>query len=180
MVLAATPLTGAQRRYVVIDNGVGAFIVNFIFGIAGGWLVFRSYSDVPLWGRSSIVADTIGTCLLLPLITCVIVTALARYQIRSGKLVSLLGGTAFDRFPANSFWFGLLVGSLSIIFFIPLILLALRFAGIEKMHFHHFLFFKAGFAGLLAACVTPFLALRAISLEGRIANAIATASTSSS
>jgi hypothetical protein len=109
-----------------------------------------------------------------------IVTALARSQIRSGKLVSLLGGTAFDRFPASSFLFGLLVGSLSIILFIPLILLALRVAGIERMQFHHFLFFKAGFAGLLAAGVTPFLALRAISLEGRLANGMQTASTSTS
>ncbi|HEY6394141.1 MAG TPA: hypothetical protein VIX12_01915 [Candidatus Binataceae bacterium] len=162
------PLTQAQRRYLLVDNGVGAFIINFIIAGVMGWLIFRNSTQVPLWGRSSIAGDTIGTSILLPLITCLIVTPIARSQIRAGRLVSLRGGRASNWFPRNTFLRGLLIGALSLLALMPITLLGLRVAGVDSMSLRHFLLFKTVFAALEAALVTPFLALLAISSDDLI------------
>jgi hypothetical protein len=65
-------LTPAQRRFVLLDDGVGAFVVNLLLNGAIAWLLFRKATHVPMWGQSSIADDTIVTAFLLPAITCLI------------------------------------------------------------------------------------------------------------
>jgi hypothetical protein len=71
-------LTPAQRRFVLLDNGVGAFVVNLMINGVIAWLLFRKATRVPMWGQSSIAGDTIATAFLLPAITCLIVTWISR------------------------------------------------------------------------------------------------------
>jgi hypothetical protein len=44
-------LTPAQRRFVLLDNGVGAFVVNLLLNGAIAWLLFRKVTHVPMWGQ---------------------------------------------------------------------------------------------------------------------------------
>src|SRR5260370_7320498 len=83
---SATP---AQRRYMLLDNGVGPFVINFLINAVIAWLLFRHATHVPLWGQSSIAGDTIATSFLLPLITCLIVTPIAPGRGRSALLPQL-------------------------------------------------------------------------------------------
>ena len=74
-------MSPAQRRYLVVEQGVGAAVFNFVLNAVIAWLMFRRQDVVPLWGQQSIAGDTIGTSLLLPLITCLVVTRLARGHV---------------------------------------------------------------------------------------------------
>src|SRR5262249_35640990 len=84
-----TRMSPAHRRYLLLEQGIGAGVVNFLINALIARLSFRGQARVPLWGQQSIAGDTIATCLLLPLITCLIVTAVARRQMRSGRLAAL-------------------------------------------------------------------------------------------
>src|SRR5205823_4376911 len=85
----SAPMPPAVRRYLLLEQGVGAAVFNFVLNAAIAWAMFRSVDVVPLWGQQSIMGDTIGTCFLLPLLTCLIVTRLVRGHMRAGKVASL-------------------------------------------------------------------------------------------
>ncbi len=66
-------MSRAQRRYLLFEQGVGAAVFNFLLNAAIAWLIFRGADVVPLWGQQSIAGDTIGTSVILPFLTCLIV-----------------------------------------------------------------------------------------------------------
>ncbi len=155
-------LTPAQRRFLFLDNGVGPFVANLLINGVIAWLLFRNATQVPLWGQSSIAGDTIATSFLLPAITCLIVTPIARGRVRSGQLPPVVD--AFWRWiPRNMAWRAVLVGLICLLALTPLTLLAFGALGIGELTPWHFIYFKAIFAAIEGALVTPFLALWAIS-----------------
>src|SRR5436190_1052786 len=84
-----SPVSPAQRRYLLLEQGVGAAGFNFLLNAAIAWLMFRGADAVPLWGQQSIAGDTIGTSIILPFLTCLIATRLVRGHVRSGKVAPL-------------------------------------------------------------------------------------------
>jgi hypothetical protein len=159
-------MSSEQRRYLLLEHGLGAAAVNFVLNGAIAWLMFRQVASVPLWGSQSIAGDTIGTSLLLPLITCVIVTRVARAHVRAGR-VAPLGWSAVSRralrwLPAGTLRRGFSLGLTSVALPGALTVGALAVLGVAEMPRGSFLVFKACFAGALAALVTPVIALSAI------------------
>ncbi len=159
-------LDEAHRRYLVIEQGVGAIIANLLINAGIAWLMFRSMDIVPLWGQQSIAGDTLGTTFFLPFFTCLIVTPLTHMAIRQGRMPSsrwmrqehpwlsrLPGGTALRAFVLGLIVF-VLVGPISV--------WVLSLLGVQEMSFRGFVLFKALFAGALAAPVAPLIALCAI------------------
>jgi hypothetical protein len=155
--------TPAQRRYLLVDNGVGPFVINLLINAAIAWLLFRNATRVPLWGQSSIAGDTIATSILLPLITCLIVTPIARGRVRGGHIAQLTPEAAPKWLPRNTIARSVVIGIVCLILFTPLTLLALQVLGVGSMTPRHFVYFKGMFAAVEGALVTPFLALWAIS-----------------
>lgn len=154
-----------HRRYLVLEQGLGAALINFVLNGIIAWTMFHGLEVVPLWGEQSIGGDTIGTTFLLPLITCLVVTPLARGQIRSGRLKPL-GWTpashpALGRLPAGTFRRALALGAMCTLIVAP-ITLSLLASQLAAMSFWRFIAFKATFAAVLAAAVTPLIALWAI------------------
>ena len=165
-------LSPEHRRLLIVDNGVGSAVVNFLINGAIAWALFHSMPYVPLWGQSSIAGDTFATAFLLPLLTCLIVTRIVHRQVVAGRVLPLpmvsaprpmqflallstlrrglalgLGGVALGALP-------------TVLWFI--------WAGPPELQRESFLWFKAGFAAVLAAAVTPliaWLALLALSSE---------------
>src|SRR5204863_424500 len=84
-----SPVSRAHRRYVFLEQGVGAAGFNFLLNASIAWLIFRGAEMVPLWGQQSIAGDTIGTSIILPFLTCLIATRLVRGHVRSGKVAPL-------------------------------------------------------------------------------------------
>jgi hypothetical protein len=157
---SATPL---QRRYLLVDNGVGPFVINLLINALIAWLLFRNATHVPLWGQSSVAGDTVATSFLLPLITCLIVTPLARGRVRGGHLPRLTPEAAPGWIPRNTIARSVVIGIVCLVLFTPITLLALQMLGIVSMTPWHFVYFKGMFAAVEGALVTPFLALWAIS-----------------
>jgi hypothetical protein len=155
-------LTPAQRRFLLLDNGVGPFIANLLINGVIAWLLFRNATHVPLWGQSSIAGDTIATSFLLPAITCLIVTPLARGRVRSGRLPAAVD-PAWRWIPRNMGWRAILIGLVGLLALTPLTLLLFGTLGIGELRPWQFISFKATFAAIEGALVTPFLALWAIS-----------------
>jgi len=155
-------LTPAQRRFVLLDNGVGAFVVNLLLNGAIAWLLFRNATHVPMWGQSSVAGDTIATAFLLPAITCLIVTPVARGRVRTGR-VAAVGAALWRWIPRNMVWRALLIGLICLLVLSPLTLFVLGTLGVGEWSPWHFVYFKAMFAAVEGALVTPFLALWAIS-----------------
>ncbi len=155
-----------HRRYLVLEQGVGAAFVNFVLNGLIAWAMFRGHEVVPLWGQQSIAGDTIGTTFMLPLLTCLIVTPLARQQVHHGRFAAL--GWSVDSHPTlawvptRTFWRGLAIALACTIAVAPISIFALDTLQLTAMNFWSFVTFKASFAALLAAVVTPFIALWAI------------------
>ena len=159
-------MSPAQRRYLLLEQGVGAAGFNFLLNAAIAWLIFRGAEMVPLWGQQSIAGDTIGTSIILPFLTCLIATRLVRGHVRSGKVAPL--GWSRDTqpwlgwLPRGTLARGLALGGAGLLVFAPPVLLAHVALGVTQHGLARFVVFKASFAAAEALVVTPLVALWAI------------------
>jgi hypothetical protein len=155
-----------QRRYLILEQGVGAAAFNFVLNAAIAWAMFRGATTVPLWGRFSIAGDTVGTALMLPLFTCLVVTPLARRRLRAGSFAPL-GWTRTSHpvlgwLPAGTLPRALALGAAGLLLLGPATLLVLGALEVREMSVGGFVLYKAAFAAGAGAVVTPLVALWAI------------------
>ena len=61
-------LSSEHRRFLIVDQVIGAGIINFILNAGIAWAIARALTRVPLWGNPSIANDTVATAFLLPFI----------------------------------------------------------------------------------------------------------------
>jgi hypothetical protein len=158
-------MRGTHWRYLLLDNGLGAALLNLAINGVIAWLVFRGAAVVPLWGPVGIASDTLATSLILPFLTGVIVPSLTAWHVRAGRLTSLASVR-----PRVAPWLpagplaragALAVGSSVLL--VPVTLLAFVALGVEELPFQRFMVFKVGFAMAAGLLVTPFVALVALS-----------------
>lgn len=158
----------AHTRFLLLEEGVGSVIFNLVINAVIAYLMFRGAATVPLWGQYSIAGDTIGTTFFLPLFTSLIVTRLARGQVRAGRVPPIAGaplGLAW--MPQRPLWRGALLGIISAAVVAPPTIVALTALGVTQQSFWNFIIFKAVFAAALGAVVTPLIALWAIAEHGQ-------------
>jgi len=159
-------LSEAHRRYLIVEQSIGAAVFNFVLNGAIAWLTFRSLETIPVWGQQSIAGDTIGTAFLLPFITCLIVTRLAHAELRKGRLPALEWRRAshpwLARLPHSTWARGAILGLVCVVISVPVSLWALSVLAADGMGFWAFIAFKATFAAVLAAIFTPVIALAAL------------------
>jgi hypothetical protein len=159
-------LSPAQRRYVLLEQGGGAAVINFALNAGIAWLLFNRLASVPLWGSQSIAGDTIGTCFFLPFLTALIVTPLARMRVRAGKLDApawrVESHGLLARLPRGTVRRAAYLGGACALSVAPVTIAILDGLEITALQLWSFIAFKAVFAALLAALVTPLIALYAI------------------
>ena len=119
---------------------------------------------VPLWGQQSIAGDTIGTAFVLPFLTALIASVVVRSQVRSGYVpaAALSASSALRRLPRSLAGRGAVLGILAIVLTGLPTAAALDVAGVGEMAFGDFVLFKAVFAAVLGALVTPIVARAAL------------------
>ncbi len=159
-------MSPAHRRYLVLEQGIGAAVFNFGLNAGIAWLLFRSQDVVPLWGDRSIAGDTVATSMILPFLTTLIVTPTARRQLRAGR-VSPLGWTRATHpplgwLPRGTLARAFVLGLVCAIVLAPLTLFVLMRLHVADLGLGRFIVFKAGFAAAEALVVTPLVALWAI------------------
>jgi len=149
-------------RFLFVDQSLVPFAINFVLNGGIAYAINRNASSIPFAGEASIVGDTVITSFLLPFLTCLIVTALIHKQIAGGKIAALpsapgsgVGGFLAARGKALR---GALLGVAAIALVAAPTLLALGALGVDALARDAFLFFKAGYAGVLAALVQPIIA----------------------
>lgn len=159
-------LTTSHRRFLLVDQSLVPFGLNFVLNGGIAYALFRSAESVPLFGQSSIVGDTLITSFLLPFLTCLIVTGLIAKQVTAGKVPGLanapqgrLGAFFATRGKASR---GALLGAASVVLLALPVLLVLSASGVEALPRDAFLWFKAGYAGGIAAIVQPAIAWLAL------------------
>src|SRR5205823_4274634 len=74
-------------------------VVNLMINAGLAWVSSAGEHRVPLWSvplveKPSTVVDTVGTFFLLPLITCLLITTVARHDVAAGRVPPLGGTTA--------------------------------------------------------------------------------------
>jgi hypothetical protein len=159
------PLAASQRRFLIVEQSVVPFGVNFLLNGAIAWATFRAAVSVPFAGQSSIVGDTLVTSFLLPLLTCLIVTVLLQKQLAAGKAPAFaeatrgVGGFLAARGKLAR---GALLGVAAVIAVGVPTLLVLSAVGVDTLARNSFLWFKATYAGGLAALVQPAIAWLAL------------------
>ena len=151
------------RRYLLLDQGVGAGVINLLINAAIAWAMFRGATTVPMWGEQSIGGDTIGTTFLLPFLSCLIATRIVRAQVRSGRVPPLVAmSPLLARMPRGTAARGVVLGVVGVAVVGVPAAIALSSLGVTEMRFWSFVGFKAVFAALLATVVTPVIALYAL------------------
>ncbi len=162
----------SHRRFLIVDQGIVAFVFNFLLNGGIAYLLFRSAESVPFFGQSSIVGDTLATSFLLPFFTCLIVTGIVHKQIASGKLVALASGpqSALGAFLAarGRAARGALIGIAAVVLLAGPTLLVLSASGAEQLARDSFLWFKASYAATMAAIVQPAIAWLALAQQPRL------------
>jgi hypothetical protein len=153
-----------QRRYLLLEQGIGAGIFNFVLNAAIAWAIFRQMETVPLWGQQSIAGDTIGTAFMLPLLTTLIGSRVVRGHVRKGRVAALAWPEASfgRRLPRWLSARGALLGAACILIAGIPATRSLEAAGIGEMSLGGFIVFKAAFAAVLAVLVTPLIARAAL------------------
>ena len=150
-------LSAEHRRFLVVDQGVVPAIFNLLINGGIAWLLFRSASVVPLWGESSIGVDLIATAILLPLLTCLIVSRIVASQVRSGKLSPLpaLQVPTAGWSHRSVLGRGLMLAAVCLVGAAAPLVTALSLGRSQPFDVNAFIAYKALWAAMLAAAVTP-------------------------
>ena len=153
-------LSAEHRRLLVLDNGVASAAFNFLLNGVIAWLLFRTATAVPMWGESSVGVDTLITAFLLPFLTCLIVSRTVERRVTQGH-VSRLAQAELPRgaWPQRSTLArSLFLGAAGVLLAAVPVVAALSLAGFAGFAGPWpFVGFKATFAALLAAVVTPLV-----------------------
>jgi hypothetical protein len=155
-------MRAAHWRYLVLDNGLGAACLNAVINGAIAWATFRGTAVVPLWGPLGIASDTVATSLILPFLTCVIVTALTRWHVRAGRLPPLPVGLGWAGLPSGTLARGGALAAASFVLLVPITLLIFIGSGVRELPFERFVVFKVAFAVADGLLVTPLCARLAL------------------
>jgi hypothetical protein len=158
-------LENRHRRYL-FEQGLGAVVVNIVINAAIAWLLFRSLQVVSLWGPQSIAIDTLATCVILPFLTCLIVTRMVKREVSRGRLPLApwrrASHAALGRLPRNTLLRASAIAAGSVSVAAPLGIGVFVVLGITELGLWQFVAFKAFFAGALGGVVSPLVALCAL------------------
>ncbi len=159
-----------HRRWLFVNALVITAVINFGVSGALGWLNglgsehVRVWS-IPLFERTSVFTDAIGTFFILPLVTSVLCTIAVRAEQRKGALplVDPPAQRVTARLPRSILLRGLLFGAVLTTVLTPPTALVLSFARIGEMSRLGFALYAALIAVVLGSFVTPVVAVLAMS-----------------
>lgn len=158
-------------RFLLLEQGIGAAVFNFVLNGGIAWLLFRGLERVPLWGQQSIAGDTIATCFFLPFFTALIVTPLVRKRMRSGTIAALRWTRethpTLGWLPSGTGKRALVLGGACALAVGPLSVWALARLHVAELALWPFVGFKAAYAAALAFLVTPLISLWAMAAPER-------------
>jgi hypothetical protein len=162
----AQALTPAHKRFLIRDALLIAAVVNGTLSALIAWLVTVGEDEVPnaavpLVEGPSVVADTVATFFVLPVLTTLLITTVIWKEMREGHLTRLLHapGSFADRLPDTRLRRATWIGLLCLVALGPIgavVLVLLDYGGIS---IGEFVIYKAIVGIVLGALVTPLIAM---------------------
>jgi hypothetical protein len=165
----------AQRRYLFVQNLVGAAFVNLLINGALGWLITRGLDTFPMWALPGAAADLAATGFGVTFGTCIAAHVGVRFDVGRGKIEppapspELAGW--YRRLPEKTFPRSLWLGLISLPVFVLPLLGWLLLTGVSDLERTSFIWLKAGFSAVEAAIVTPPIVLATLLDIGRATEA---------
>lgn len=166
-------ISAQHKKFLFVDQCLMPGVFNFLINGLIAWFIFRSMQSTQLWGEGSFGGDLLITAILLPALTCLIVSPIIVAQVKKGKIEPLPGSYKSQTGMANRSSIiravvlgilGVIFAALPIVFLLHLILQqtnSVALAGVD------YALFKAIWAALMAMLVTPVIAWWALqSVEG--------------
>ncbi|HSG17692.1 MAG TPA: cytochrome P450 [Anaerolineae bacterium] len=157
--MLSTDQRSLMRRSFVLNPAVINFLLNGLIA----WLI---YGRTPIILLPTLTIDTLLTCFLIPFLTCLIVVPIVWQLVRQGDITAvawLRTDFWWLRWLPNGKWArALAVGLATAILGTLIIVGLLSLLGIGSMAGSAFVWFKTTYAVILAALVTPLLALASL------------------
>jgi hypothetical protein len=171
----AAYLSPVNRRWIIRYALLMTAVVNIVVNGLLAWLstIGRSHLGliaVPLLGAPSLVTDTLGTFVILPITTTLLCSAGVRGYQRRG-LLDPIPSAGFgpmrwiDRLPSGDLRAGFVLAALSVGLFAPgscALLVGLASGGVGRASF---VIYKVLLGVALGAVVTPVVAVRAMAQD---------------
>lgn len=152
-------LSKRHRRFLIVEQCFVPTVINFVVNGLISWLSNRSATEIPLWDTPGIGIDLFLTGLLLPLLICLLVSPQIAGKVKSGKLPPLqphqLPEWPFFKRPL--FLRALFLGSVGVLLGAVPVLWVLTIGQAQPLPVLAFVVFKATWAAMLAAVVSPFI-----------------------
>lgn len=152
-----------QRSLLRRSFVVSPLIINFVLNGLIAWLVYGRTPAIPV---STLIADALLTCFLIPFLTCLVVVPIVWQLVRQGDLSAVIwsrDGVWWLRWLPEGKWArALAIGLAAAVAGTLIVGGLLLLLNIESMAGGTFVWVKAAYAAVLAALVTPFLALASL------------------
>lgn len=162
------PLSPQHRTFLVNEQILGPFVINFAFNAVIGWWSFREFAPIPIWAFPGAAVDLIGIFNGLPFVLALIATPIVRQQVRKGKVAPLAHGPSaypvLRRLPRNLFWRATYLGIASWLVGAPILSAALYLVG-DRIELTTFWIVKGLLAGALGALMAPIAAFYVLAQE---------------
>lgn len=156
-------LSPQHRRFLFMEQTAAGAAINLAIAALLGWFLFRDTELVPITGSWGALTDTIVSAFMIPFATCLILTPVARRQMRRGRIAALNGGTLSALMPGSTLWRAILLGAACVAMVSPLVIVGSARVNVMGIALRHFLIFKLAFAAAEGAVITPLIAALAIS-----------------
>jgi hypothetical protein len=169
-------LSSGQQRFLLQHQLLLPAAFNLALNALAGWLVFRHVQPLPLFPAFALpdlllpnfAGDTFGMFFVLPFATCLVATPMVRRAVRDGKVdplaLPLAAHPLLRALPKVTWRRAMLFGLAGTAGALPVVgvLLAL---GLKSLPLDLAVTLKSVFAAVLAALVTPPIALYALAPE---------------
>jgi hypothetical protein len=151
---------------VVVGATVGAVFLNLLINTGVGLLSARGLTNVPLWGISvvhpSVITDSLGTLISLPLLTCLICTTALRRDAHLPQVSPTVIGRLSSLADASLGRRALRMAGLSFVAVGPPLVLVLLVAARSGLTHNSFVIYHVMLTVVLGLIVTPLVAVLAL------------------
>jgi hypothetical protein len=144
-----------------VDQFAVPIVLNFAINWCLAWAIYHGAPVIPLWGMESVSSDMLGTSLVLPVVTCMINSAVVKRHARQGRVPHLnLDWTRWPwRFAPKSVVRRGLLLALSCLVFVALPTLGImNVLGLTHFDERTCLALNGSYGALLAGVTSPVIA----------------------
>ena len=159
-------LAQAHRQYLIRDQMIGPFVINFVLNAGIAWLMFGNLGHLSVSGDPGAIGDLIVTMFALTFLICVIATPLVRKLYTASKIPALASKDDVPgwimKLPGNLLARAVLCALVVALITAPVIIGFFTATGWSQVSATSYTLGKGLLCGVIAVLVSPPLALRAM------------------